>query len=341
MVKRVSVKDIAREAGVSIATVSYVINKRTDQVIAPQTVKRVEEAVARLGYVPNLGARALASRKTKLIGLMIPQTEKEQRLMFSNSFYGEFLSGLEYEASKKDYSILISGSRGQQSYSKVAKTRSLDGIVVVGVDSPGDVEDLKKADIPVVLVDYWGPETGVNKVNIEDKRGGYLAARHFLDMGHRKIALATGYLKAQGVNAQRHDGYRQALQEAGIEDDPGMIFSGTVSYEYGLELGGIIDSMEDRPTAVFCTADILALGLIKGLAKASLRVPEDVSVIGFDDGFLALAASPELTSIRQDVAKKAEVSAQLLIDALDDKGIAQRSVVLQVSLVERGTVKRI
>lgn len=99
--KRINMKDIAREAGVSTATVSYIINKRLDQVIAPQTIKKVEDAIKRLGYVPNLGARALASKRSFLLGLLIPQTEKETKLMFSNSFYGTFLSNFEYEARKK------------------------------------------------------------------------------------------------------------------------------------------------------------------------------------------------------------------------------------------------
>jgi len=338
--KRINMKDIAKEAGVSTATVSYIINKRSDQVIAPQTIKKVEEAIKRLGYVPNLGARALASRHSYLLGLLIPQTEKETKLMFSNSFYGSFLSNFEYEARKKGYNILISGTDVDESYLDVARKRSLDGIVIVGVEIESDIKDLKQIGIPTVLVDSFGMDTELSSVTIDDENGGFLATEYLIGMGHRTIGLATGYLTKEGVNTERLKGYEKALANHGLPKDGRYVYSGTISYEYGLELGLQLAGSPERPSAVFVTADILAFGLIKGLKKGGLKVPEDISVVGFDDGFLASNMEPALTTIRQDVDEKARIAAQLVIDAIEEKEHGS-NIVLPVSLVERESVRKL
>lgn len=337
--KRINMKDIAREAGVSTATVSYIINKRTDQVIAPQTIRKVEEVIQRLGYVPNLGARALASKYSRLLGLLIPQTEKEPKLMFSNSFYGTFLSSFEYEARKRGYNILISGTDVDESYLDVARKRSLDGIVIVGVEMESDIKGLKKNGIPTVLVDSYGMDGELSSVTIDDCNGGYLATEYLLSMGHRKIGLATGFLTKEGVNTERLKGYERALASHGLSLGNSYIYSGTISYEYGVELGLELAKREERPTALFATADILAFGLVKGLRMGGLKVPSDVSIIGFDDGFLASNMEPALTTIRQDVDGKARIAAQLIIDTIEGKQNGS-NIVLPVSLVERESVKK-
>ncbi len=338
--KRTNMKDIAREAGVSTATVSYIINKRSDQVIAPQTVKKVEEAIKRLGYVPNLGARALASKHSHLLGLLIPQTEQETKLMFSNAFYGTFLSNFEYEARKKGYNILISGTSAEESYLDVARKRSLDGIVIVGVELESDIKGLKKNGIPAVLVDSYGMDKDLSSVTIDDENGGFLATKYLIGMGHSNIGFASGYLTKEGVNTERYKGYERALASHGLPLDGRLVYSGTISYEYGFELGLALSSSSDRPSAVFATADILAFGLIKGLKKGGLKVPRDISVVGFDDGFLASNMEPALTTVRQDVDSKARIAAQLVIDAIEGKGTCS-NIVLPVSLVQRESVRSV
>lgn len=336
--KRINMKDIAREAGVSTATVSYIINKRLDQVIAPQTIKKVEDAIKRLGYVPNLGARALASKRSFLLGLLIPQTEKETKLMFSNSFYGTFLSNFEYEARKKGYNILISGTDADESYLDVARKRSLDGIVIVGVERASDIKGLKQNGIPTILVDSYGMDKALSSVTIDDQNGGFLATEYLIGMGHRSIGMATGFLTQEGVNTERLKGYEKAIANHGL--DCRQVFSGTVSYEYGFTLGLALAKSPDRPTAVFATADILAFGLIKGLKQGGLKIPDDISVVGFDDGFLASNMEPALTTIRQDVDGKARIAAQMIIDAIEGKGNGS-NIILPVSLVQRESVRRL
>ena len=338
--KRINMKDIAKKAGVSTATVSYIINKRTDQVITPQTIQKVEDAIEDLGYVPNLGARALASRHTKLLGLLIPQTEEKKKLMFSNSFYGEFLSSFEYEARKRGYNILISGTDVDESYFDIARKRSLDGIVIVGVEDEADIVGLKKNGIPTVLVDSYGMDKELSSVTIDDRNGGFVATEYLISMGHRTIGLATGYLTKDGVNTERLKGYEDALAKYGLELEGKYIYSGTVSYEYGFELGLELAQNPNPPSAIFATADILAFGLIKGLKQGGLLVPDDISLVGFDDGFLASNTDPALSTVRQDVENKANIAAQLVIDTIENQE-EHSSIVLPVSLVERDSVRKI
>lgn len=336
--KRVNMKDIALEAGVSVATVSYIINGRSDQTINPQTIRKVKEVIERLGYVPNLGARALASRKTRLLGLVIPQTEQGKMMMFSNSFYGEFLSAFELEARQRGYNILISGTNLDQSYVEVAQKRCLDGVVIVGMKEESNLKGLDKANIPVVFVDSYDFCRDYYSINIDDKAGGFLATEYLYKKGHRNIGLLTGMVDDTGVNYERYLGYKDCLLSKGLEFNEANIFAGTVSFDWGIKVGMSFKDMENRPSAVFASADLLAAGFIKGLRKVGLKVPQDVSVIGFDDGFIATSIDPELTTIHQNVNSKGALAADLIIKAVEEANTEVTNILLPVSLVERESV---
>lgn len=336
-------KDIAREAGVSVATVSYIINNRKDQSIAPETVRRVNEVIDRLGYVPNLAARSLVANRSHLLGVVIPQTEPGEKLMFSNPFYGELLSSIEYESRKSGYHVLISGTNVDQSYLEVAQKRSLDGIIIVGMYPEMDLESFKKFRIPVVLVDSYCKDLPYPSINIDDFLGGKVATEYLLDRGHRRIGFVSGVLKEDGVNNERFKGYQDALASQNILFDKELVFSGTVSYEYGVQLGQSFATRRDQlPDAIFATADILAVGLIRGLKSIGVKVPEDISIVGFDDSWLASDCYPPLTTIRQDVLLKGSEAARIIIDAAEchqENTVIQ--TVLPVALVERSTVASI
>ncbi|MDD3904332.1 MAG: substrate-binding domain-containing protein, partial [Sphaerochaeta sp.] len=180
----------------------------------------------------------------------------------------------------------------------------------------------------------------LSSVTIDDRNGGFVATEYLISMGHRTIGLATGYVTKEGVNRERLKGYEDALDQYGIELGGRYVYSGTVSYEYGFELGLELAQMTNPPSAVFATADILAFGLIKGLKQGGLKVPDDISLIGFDDGFLASNTDPALTTIRQDVDSKAKIAAQLVIDTIENQE-NNSNIVLPVSLVERDSVRKI
>ncbi|MCL2003451.1 MAG: LacI family transcriptional regulator [Oscillospiraceae bacterium] len=337
---RVRIQDIAAEAGVSVTTVSYILNKTPGQTFASETIQRVHDAVTALGYVPNMAARSLVNNRSRLIGVVIPQTELHKEFMFSNPFYGDFLSSVEYTARQNGYHILISGTNADQTYIEVARTRSLDGIIILGMYLEEHYAEIKRAEIPVVLVDCYSENKDFTAVQIDDRQGGYMAAKYLLDKGHRRIAHVTGLLKSRGVNQQRMVGWRMALEDAGIAYDEALLYDGEVSYEHGVKAGEKIAGSfrESGVTAVFVSADIMALGLYKGLKNGGALVPSDISVISFDDTWLAGICDPELTAVRQDVALKGKTAVEAVLGVIDGKLSDKREITLPISIVERGSV---
>ena len=350
MKKQVSINDVAQKAGVSAATVSYVLNN-TPVNLRPETREKVLLAVKTLKYVPNQAAKTLGSSRvkgngaSKLIGVVIPQTEPGKYFMFSNPFYGDFLSMVEYEARKASFHILISGVNAEESYISIAKNRSLDGVIIVGMYPSDDIAEYRKAKIPVVLVDcYFQEDHFFNSVRTDDRQGGYTATKYLLQNGHRRIAFVSGQVKDSGVTQMRYLGYRDALGEAGIPLDKSLIFDGTVDFQYGCEAAKRIAARnaagDGEPiTAVFATSDIAAVGAIKGFEQSGLSIPRDVSIVGFDDVYYAELSG--LTTIRQNINEKGREAARILIAALEDAKLPKRECIIPLELVERATVRRI
>ena len=336
--KRISIKDVAREAGVSASTVSYVLNDTPTESISEETRKRVIAAVQKLGYVPNLNARSLSSRRSNLIGVLIPQTEPGKEFMFSNPFYGELLSSIEYTARQNGYHLLLSGTEEDQSYLNVAQNRGVDGIIIVGTYPGENLNELKRIGVPIVLVDSYVKDPDFHTIGIEDKEGARMATRYLIGKGHRRIAFISGSIRENGVNIKRYQGYCDALKEAGLEVDESAVYSGTVDYEYGLTAAAQYAERGRKQTAAFVTADVITMGLIKGLQQNHIRIPEDVSIVSFDDVYLARMAHPALTTIHQDIGEKGRQAVQLVLDAAKSNEHHHTECILPLSLVERESV---
>ncbi len=349
--KQVSVRDVAREAGVSPATVSYILNDTPGLSFTPETRQRVLAAAEKLHYVANQAAKTLGSGRaegivqSKLIGVVIPQTEnkrKESHIMFGNPFYGTFLSAVELEARRAGYQLILSGTNPGQSYIDIAKSRTLDGVIILGAYPSDDEAEYKKYKIPAVLVDCYGSgDSFFYSVRTDDRLGGYLATKYLIEQGHHRIAIVTGELKAHGVNSERYQGYLDALCEAGLTPAHDDVFEGLVGYDHGLEVAEELARTRRDITALFASADITAIGLINGLHAAGLRVPEDVSVIGFDDVEYAKMCYPGLTTIRQNIMEKGRQAARLMIEAVQDHSLPREERIIPMELIERGTVKRV
>lgn len=339
MPRRVNISDVAKEAGVSTATISYVLNHKASESISEETKERVFAAIKKLNYVPNLSARSLVSRRSNMIGVVIPQTEPGKEFMFANPYYGEFLSNVEYTARKNGYHVLISGADANQSYINVAKNRGLDGIVIVGMYPDEFYAELKQSQIPIVMVDSYCNDHYFHSIGINDRLGGYLATQHLIKNNHKRIAFVSGKVREEGVNYNRYMGYIDAMKEAGLKVNEKSIYIGNVSYDYGLEAARLIRENGQGETAAFATADIMAVGLVKGLKLQGLNVPEDVSVIGFDDVYLANISDPSLTTIRQSIAEKGSLSAEVIIEAATDAQMTKRDIILPVNVVERKSVR--
>lgn len=349
--KQVSVRDVAREAGVSPATVSYILNDTPGLSFTPETRQRVLAAAEKLHYVANQAAKTLGSGRaegivqSKLIGVVIPQTEnkrKESHIMFGNPFYGTFLSAVELEARRAGYQLILSGTNPGQSYIDIAKSRTLDGVIILGAYPSDDEAEYKKYKIPAVLVDCYGSgDSFFYSVRTDDRLGGYLATKYLIEQGHHRIAIVTGELKAHGVNSERYQGYLDALCEAGLTPAHDDVFEGLVGYDHGLEVAEELARTRRDITALFASADITAIGLINGLHTAGLRVPEDVSVIGFDDVEYAKMCYPGLTTMRQNIMEKGRQAARLMIEAVQDHSLPREERIIPMELIERGTVKRV
>lgn len=349
--KQVSVRDVAREAAVSPATVSYILNDTPGLSFTPETRQRVLAAAEKLHYVANQAAKTLGSGRaegivqSKLIGVVIPQTEnkrKESHIMFGNPFYGTFLSAVELEARRAGYQLILSGTNPGQSYIDIAKSRTLDGVIILGAYPSDDEAEYKKYKIPAVLVDCYGSgDSFFYSVRTDDRLGGYLATKYLIEQGHHRIAIVTGELKAHGVNSERYQGYLDALCEAGLTPAHDDVFEGLVGYDHGLEVAEELARTRRDITALFASADITAIGLINGLRAAGLRVPEDVSVIGFDDVEYAKMCYPGLTTMRQNIMEKGRQAARLMIEAVQDHSLPREERIIPMELIERGTVKRV
>ncbi len=336
---RATIKDVARLAEVSPATVSYVLNgKRT---ISPETKERVFAAVKSLDYVPDLNAQGLSRRDSRLIGVVVPQTETGDRLMFQNSFYGEILGSIEYYARLKGYHILVSATDANESYLTLAKKRNLDGIIIIGMYPDDFYQQMKQTHIPIVLIDSYCNDHYYHNVRIDDAYGSYLAATHCLNAGHRDVAIFTGCVKENGVMKKRLTGYRQALEEYQIPYRPEYVFEGQIGYESGVEFAQKFLSMHLPVTAVICAADILAIGAMKGFSDAGLRIPDDISIVGFDDLEISQYLTPALTTVKQQISLKGQKAVELLLKHIDDPNLSKQEEILPLQLVSRGSVKKL
>ena len=336
--ERPTLKDVAQRAGVTTATVSYALSGKRP--ISEQTKQRIMEAIAELDYVPDLNARGLSMRDSKLIGIVVPQTEPGERLMFQNSFYSEILGSIEYYARQEGYHILISATDANESYLTLAKKRNLDGIIVIGMYPDAFYQQMKKTQIPIVLIDSYCNDHYYHNIRIDDAYGSYLATRHMLDNGHEHIAFFVGQMKENGVMKKRLLGYQQALEESGIPFRREYVFEGQIDYNSGIDLAKELIASGLPATGIVAAADILAIGAMKGLYEAGKRVPDNYSIVGFDDVEISQYLTPGLTTVRQQISLKGQKAVELLLKHIEDPSLPKQEEILPLQLVVRGSVKK-
>lgn len=335
---RATLKDVAQLAGVSTAAVSYALSGKRP--ISEETKRRIQAAVEQLDYVPDLNARGLSMRDSKLIGVVIPQTEPGDRLMFQNSFYSEVLGSIEYYARQNGYHILISATDANESYLTLAMKRNLDGIIVIGMYPDEFYQEMKKTKIPIVLIDSYCNDHYYHNIRIDDAYGSYLAARYLLENGHREIAFFVGQLKESGVMKKRLLGYQQALREFEVPYREEYVFEGQVDYESGITLANRLLQSQLPVTGIVAAADILAIGVMKGLYENGKKIPEDYSIVGFDDAEVSRYLTPGLTTVRQQISLKGQRAVELLLKHIEDPALPKQEEILPLQLVQRESVKK-
>jgi len=340
MAKTSSIRDIARHAGVSVASVSNVLNGKLEKVSA-ETARRIRDVARDLDYQPNLTARSLSSGKSRLVGLVFPVTivdEKTIRLIGENPFYGEFFDGVEGVFNPLGYDLLIQGLRPDQDCSEWVRRRGLDGVIFLGSYSPSMLAKLEEEGISVLLIDTEPElENTFASVGIDDAEGARIACRHLIGLGHRRIALAGSGTTSSYVNRQRRDGYLAALAEAHIPVDPTLMFEHNVSFGGGARMAEDLLALPELPTAVFAFADSMALGIYNTLSSRGIRVPDQISIVGFDDLAIFRHLFPGLTTVRQDVLGKGVMAATQLLKHMEGEAGLPRKTLLPLTLVIRGS----
>lgn len=333
--KRVTINDIARECHTSKATVSYVINERYNKV-SQEMVEKVQKAIKDLGYVPSLNAKSLAGRGSNLIGVIIPQMDVSEKLIFDNPFYSEFLSGVEYYLRKAGYGVVLSVVNRDNCFEELIKKWNLDGAVVFGIDNDEMLKSLGEYKFPVLLIDSYITESDYYRMNIRDEEACYEATK-FLIRNSKKVALVTGQIDKSMVLQKREAGYRRALEEAGYEFDETLVYQGDITYEYGLEATEEILQRGDV-TSILATADILARGVISQLQNDGKKIPNEYSVMGFDDTYQSRNMYPRLTTVGQNILERGETAGRLILKIINQEPV-EKEQFMDFQIIERDTTR--
>lgn len=331
-----TIKDVARIAGVSTTTVSHVINKT--RFVAEATQERVNKAVEELNYAPSAVARSLKCNTTRTIGMLVTQS--------TNPFFAEVVDGVESYCYRQGYTLILCNTGGiyekQRDYIRMLAEKRVDGILVMCSDLTEELRRMldSHADIPKVIMD-WGPESShADKIIDNSEEGGYLATKYLIDHGHTNIACLSGHLDKLAC-IERIAGYKRALTEADINFNGDLVIEGNFECDMAVVAADKIIAMEQRPTAVFCFNDTMALGLLSRLQEKGIRVPEDVSVIGYDNIEMSGYFSPPLTTVHQPKRRVGKTAFEILLERIKDKEHDKRVFEMHPEIVERQSVKKL
>ncbi|EDW20099.1 catabolite control protein A [Bacillus sp. FSL K6-4563] len=330
----VTIYDVAREANVSMATVSRVVNGNPN--VKPTTRKKVLEAIDRLGYRPNAVARGLASKKTTTVGVIIPD--------ISSIFYSELARGIEDIATMYKYNIILSNSdQNTDKELHLLNTmlgKQVDGIVFMGGNITDVlVEEFKRSPVPIVLAASVEEQAQTPSVNINYEQAIYDSVQLLVEKGHKRIAFVSGPM-SEPINSMRKlAGYKRALEEAGIAFDDALVAEGDYSYDSGIESLAHLLEQSDKPTAVIAATDEMALGVIHGAQDRGVSIPDDLEVIGFDNTRLSLMVRPQLTTVVQPTYDIGAVAMRLLTKLMNKEQVDDQIVELPHRIEERQSTK--
>ena len=334
-----TIKDIAAEAGVSVMTVSNVINNNHARV-SPATEQRIRDIMARHNYVPNMAARSLISKSSHIIALLLPIWHASTASMLLDPYTGQLVGQLEELLREKGYYVMICSFDSVEQVLTIQKNWQMDGMILVLPHEDRITRELiRKTQAPLVVFDRYYEDLPMLSVGLDDRGGGYQATRYLLEKGHRDIGFAAPSIYESSVIQDRFHGYLDALGEYGLQAREEWLFDGVVHQEGGEAVAEALTAMDRRPTAILATEDLLACGIVRGFQERGLRVPEDLSVIGFDDSMPARLITPQLTTVAQDIRQKAATGVSQLFSAMEDARFRSEHAVLDVRLVERQSVQ--
>ncbi|MGE8206294.1 catabolite control protein A [Heyndrickxia sp. NPDC080065] len=330
----ITIYDVAREANVSMATVSRVVNGNPN--VKPATRKKVNEVIERLGYRPNAVARGLASKKTTTVGVIIPD--------ISNIFFAELARGIEDIATMYKYNIILSNSdQNKEKELHLLNTmlgKQVDGIVFMGGNITEEhVVEFERSPVPIVLAGSVEPFNKIPSVNINYRQATYDAITEFIEREHKHIAFVIGP-KHDPINSeQKLEGYKEALEKAGIPYNEEYVIEGDYTYDSGIEAWQKLSTLPNRPTAILVGNDEMALGVIHGAQDEGITIPDQVEVITSDNTRLALMVRPQLTSVIQPLYDMGAVAMRLLTKYMNKEKVSENIVILPHRIEHRSSTK--
>lgn len=332
----VTIYDVAREANVSMATVSRVVNNNPN--VKPQTRKKVFEAIEKLGYRPNAVARGLASKKTTTVGVVIPD--------ISNAIFAEVARGIEDIANMYHYNIILcNADKRKDKEIRVINTlleKQVDGLVFMGgAVTEEHIQAFKTSSVPIVLCATTDENETYPAVDIDHEAAASDAVQALIDAGHKRIAMISGSLEDPSIGYARFQGYKRTLEKAGLKLDESLVRIGNYRYESGVETTKYFLELPEKPTAIFAANDEMAIGAIHAIQDAGLSVPEDISVISVDNVRMASMVRPQLSTVAQPMYDIGAVSMRLLTKLMNKEAVDHHRVLLPHELIERQSVARL
>jgi DNA-binding LacI/PurR family transcriptional regulator len=327
---KVTIYDVAEKAGVSIATVSKVINNTGR--ISEKTRKKVQEVMEQLNYQPSMVASALTRKRTGTIGLLVPD--------IANPFFAEVARSFEDYAQKLGFGLVICSTDGKDEKAKLYLSllirKQVDGLIIASsIKETVLVEQMLEEEFPIVLFSIDIPTLGVNTVSVDDYRGGFQATSYLLSLGHKHIGIIAEDLSR---SYHRVQGYKEAVIRAGADLNESNIICTMATIENGKSAARqLLEGKEDRPTAIFACNDLLAIGVIEEARKLGINVPEELSVVGFDNTILAEIVNPALTSVAQPIKEMASQAMTILFEEIENGETPKQRILMLPELVVRNS----
>lgn len=338
----ITIKEIAKQLGMSATTVSNVIRGKTGEV-SPETIERVEKFLKEVDYVPNINARNLAQNKSKIIGVVIKTTEDRFDHIMADAFVSELLGGIEHAVREAGFYMMLYISDDIAEILKYVATWNADGLLLFWMQDDDALRIYKKYRKPVVCIDTYIKKETIDQfensfvnIGLEDEKGVYEAVSYLISCGHERIGFLSDDLT--GVDLERFHGYRRALSDAGIEYSDRYLFQLRSTKEEIERSMARLAERAETVTAVFCCSDTFAVMLINACFARGLRVPEDVSVMGIDDSTSGRLSRPALTTVHQEIEGKGELATKTLLDMIRGNSPKQNEVLMKTSLVIRDSV---
>lgn len=343
----ITIKEIASTLGVSTTTVSNVIHGKTKEV-SPQTVEKVKDYLREVHYVPNINARNLAQNRSKIIGVVLMLYAYNDANIFKDPFVSELIGALESSISDAGYFMMLYISDDADQVINYISTWNVDGIVMFAINDEAGLKVSRHYKKPIVFIDSYvenerkSRNTKAPFVNIaiNDEEAVYEAVQYLISRGHKKIAFLSRNM--MGTDKLRYRGYLRAMDDAGFKaGDEDAIIARSNNYDETESVYEKLTGKASRYTAVFCCSDTSAVLLINALEKKGIHVPEDISIIGFDDNAAAQLSRPALTTIRQDINLKGKKAVKSLLSMINGTVFTSQNIVLGTKLIERGSVRDI